>query len=259
MRYFIELAYQGTNYCGWQKQANAPTVQETLNDRLSTLFRHEIDVVGAGRTDTGVHAMQYYAHFDTVKPIEDCRNAVYRLNKMLPEDISIFDIFPVSETAHARYNATSRTYHYLIETAKNPFTQNLVSFRRQEPDIELMNQAARYLLEVTDFKSFCKVGSDNKTTICDVKEAIWYKKNEHRLVFKITADRFLRNMVRAIVGTLLEVGEKKTSIEEFISIVQKQDRSSAGDSVEPQGLYLTGISYPFVKEKTVFTLNIFDL
>ncbi len=259
MRYFIELAYRGTNYCGWQKQLNAPTVQETLNNRISRLFRHEIDVVGAGRTDTGVHASQYYAHFDTIEPITDCQNAVYRLNKMLPEDITIFDIFPVSATAHARYDAISRTYRYIIETYKNPFSNHLTTFRHHPPHIELMNNAAKILLNVTDFKSFCKAGSDNKTTICRVTEAYWYRQSETRLVFTITADRFLRNMVRAVVGTLLDVGEKKITIDEFISIIESQDRSSAGESIDPQGLYLTRIIYPFVKEKKCFNPNIFDL
>ncbi|MGI6478286.1 MAG: tRNA pseudouridine(38-40) synthase TruA [Salinivirgaceae bacterium] len=255
MRYFIKIAFCGTNYFGWQKQLDAVTVQEVLSERISKLLRSETDIVGAGRTDTGVHALVYYAHFDTVEKIEDCENMVYRLNKMLPNDIVVYDIFSVDSNAHARYDAISRTYHYYIDTQKNPFTEKFMSYRYQPTDFDLMNEAAMYLLQVSDFSSFCKTGSDNKTTICKVTEAQWHQINSSQYFFRITADRFLRNMVRAIVGTLFDVGEKKISLDEFYSIINKRDRCEAGESVEAKGLFLADVRYPFIKGKDGISIN----
>ncbi|MDD2564740.1 MAG: tRNA pseudouridine(38-40) synthase TruA [Salinivirgaceae bacterium] len=248
MRYFIHLAYRGTNYSGWQIQNNAITVQGVLNDRLSKLLRQNIETVGAGRTDAGVHAIQFFAHFDVNTEIDDCQEITHRLNRMLPADIVVYKVFRVDVQSHARYDALSRTYHYVIEVAKNPFSCNLTTIRKKVPDIELMNQAANKLLNVSDFKSFCKIGSDNKTTICDVSFAQWTQPCENLYVFEIAADRFLRNMVRAIVGTLLEVGEHKITISDFEEIVNEHDRSKAGESVDPNGLYLSQIVYPYFKK-----------
>ena len=248
MRYFIHLAYRGTNYSGWQVQNNAITIQGVLNDRLSKLLRQKIETVGAGRTDAGVHASQFYAHFDVDTEIDDCQEVTHRLNRMLPVDIVVYKVFRVENMAHARFDAVSRTYHYIIEVAKNPFSCNLTTIRKKVPDIDLMNQAASKLLKVSDFKTFCKIGSDNKTTICDVSFAQWTQARDSLFVFEISADRFLRNMVRAIVGTLLDVGEHKITVAEFESVVKEQNRSKAGESVEPNGLYLSRIVYPYFNE-----------
>lgn len=259
MRYFIQLAYRGTNYSGWQIQDNAVTVQGILNDRLSKFLRQNVETVGAGRTDAGVHASQFYAHFDVDTEIDDCLEIVHRLNRMLPEDIVVYKVFRVDDTAHARFDAVTRTYHYVIEVAKNPFSCNLTTIRRKIPDVDLMNQAASKLLNVSDFKSFCKLGSDNKTTICDVTFAQWTQVRESLYVFEISADRFLRNMVRAIVGTLLEVGEHKITVSGFEAIVNEHNRSKAGESVEPSGLYLSQIVYPYIRESKVIRPFVFDL
>ena len=249
MRYFIHMAFRGTNYSGWQIQQNATTVQGVINDRLAKLFRQNIETIGAGRTDSGVHASQFYAHFDIENEILDCPSIVYRLNRMLPSDIVIYDLFRVSDTAHARFDATARTYYYCIETEKNPFNCKLITYRKKIPDLALMQSAALSLIKVSDFKSFCKVGSDNKTTICKVTNAEWSQIGESRIVFRITADRFLRNMVRAVVGTLLEVGEKKISLADFETIINTLDRSRAGESVEPHGLYLSKIDYSYIYQQ----------
>lgn len=251
MRYFIRLAFCGTNYKGWQKQPNAQTVQGVLNEKISLVLRHKVDLTGAGRTDTGVHASIYYAHFDTPEPLDNTNSLVYKLNRILPEDIVIYDIFKVADSAHARFDAVSRTYHYFIETRKNPFTNRFMTYYHRKTDFELMNKAAEFLLSLDDFKSFCKSGSNNKTTLCKVSEAKWIKTDDTQYVFKITADRFLRNMVRAIVGTLFEVGEKKINLDQFYNITHLRNRTYAGESIPPQGLFLSNIIYPYVKENNI--------
>ena len=242
MRYFIELAFKGTNYCGWQEQPNSVTVQSIINEKLSLLLRQKIETVGAGRTDTGVHALQFFAHFDTITQINDTQDIKNRLNKMLPYDISVFSIFEVNDTAHARFDAVSRTYLYIIETVKNPFNSELVSFINYQLNVDKMNEAAIILLSCSDFKSFCKTGSDNKTTICKVTKAEWRVEGS-LIIFEITADRFLRNMVRAIVGTLIDVGSGKKTVIDFENIIKALDRGFAGQSAEAQGLYLARIEY----------------
>ncbi len=245
MRYFIELAYKGTNFFGWQSQPNAITIQEVLQNKLSLLLRQPIETTGCGRTDTGVHANQFFAHFDTIAPIIHPAQIVYKLNRMLPDDIVVFNLFEVAEAAHARFDAIERTYRYYIETKKNPFSKSLVTFTPYTPDLNLMNQASKHLTTVEDFGSFCKTGGNNKTNFCKVTKAEWISLDPNRMYFEITADRFLRNMVRAIVGTLLDVGRGKISIEEFKSIVESGQRSVAGQSVSPDGLYLYHIKYPY--------------
>ena len=213
MRFFITLSYDGTHYHGWQIQPNGDSVQQRLQEALSTLLRNPIEVVGAGRTDTGVHARMMVAHFDWEESI-DGKQLAYKLNKFLPQDIAAQEVRQVSDDMHARFSATSRTYHYLIHTHKDPF---LAAYSWQVPfklDFEKMNEAAKVLLEYKDFTSFSKVGTDTKTNLCDLKEAFWEEVAPNQWRFTITANRFLRNMVRAIVGTLVEVGRGRISIED---------------------------------------------
>ena len=241
MRYFIELSYHGKNYHGWQIQPDAISVQQKVNTALSIMLQKEINVVGAGRTDTGVHASQMFAHFDLEKQVVD--NAVFKLNSILPKDIVVYQVFLVEDEKHARFNALSRSYEYKISLGRNPF---LVDFswqiHTQRFDIDAMNEAAKLLLEYKDFESFSKVKTDVYTFICDITEAVWTQK-ENELIFHISANRFLRNMVRAIVGTLLEVGSGKISIEDFRQIIESKNRSKAGLSVPAKGLFLTAIKY----------------
>ncbi|UPT66094.1 MAG: tRNA pseudouridine(38-40) synthase TruA [Sphingobacteriales bacterium JAD_PAG50586_3] len=246
-RYFIRLAYKGTNYNGWQVQPNAPTVQAELEKALSLILRQQIEVVGCGRTDTGVHASDYYAHFDVEVGIADTAELVYKLNKFISPDIAIRDIAEVNASAHARFDATQRVYEYKIVKHKNPFTQGLAYYYFGSLDIDAMNKAAALLLDVKDFKAFSKAHTDVKTTLCNVILAKWEDKDDV-LVFTIAANRFLRNMVRAVVGTLLEVGRGKMTIDEFMQVVNSLERSSAGDSAPAEGLYLSKIIYP----QTVF-------
>lgn len=242
MRYFAELAYNGTNYHGWQIQPNANSVQETIEKAFGTILRKkDFSCVGCGRTDTGVHASQYFIHFDLEEEINS-EQLVRKINSLLPHDIVIYKVDKVNPELHARFDATERTYKYCITTVKNPFKINLAYKFSIPLNIERMNEAAAQLLHIEDFASFSKAHSDVKTTICDVRFAQWEKSN-HELIFTITADRFLRNMVRAIVGTLLLVGEEKISIEEFKSIVEKKNRSKAGRSVPGHGLFLHEIKY----------------
>ena len=242
MRYFIELAYNGKNYHGWQKQPDAISVQEVLENALSTLLREKIQVMGAGRTDTGVHAKQLFAHFD-MEAIDTTPNLIFKLNSFLPKDISIQNIFPVKDDAHARFDASERAYEYLISYHKNPFSDDFAHLIHYKPNIDLMNEAANELLNYKDFQCFSRSNSDVKTYYCDIKEAYWKIVNS-QLVFTIKADRFLRNMVRAIVGTLLDVGFEKTSISQFHEIIKSKDRSRAGSSAPAKGLYLTKVEYP---------------
>lgn len=242
MRYFIELSYNGENYHGWQNQPNAISVQEVLEKAISTLTRSEISIVGAGRTDAGVHAKQMFAHFDT-EVVFDASELTLKLNSFLPNDIAIQTIHSVKTDAHARFDATGRTYEYWIVTEKNPFHNQSAHVVYKKLDVHLMNLAAKELFNYKDFKCFSKTHTDVKTYICTIEKAIWEQRNE-LLIFTIRADRFLRNMVRAIVGTLLEVGLGKLSIPEFKQIIESRNRNNAGTSVPGKALYLTAVSYP---------------
>ena len=242
MRYFIHLSYNGKNYCGWQRQPHSLSVQEELEKAMSLLLREPIALVGAGRTDTGVHARNYFAHFDYTPSLP--HNLVNKLNSFLPKEIAIKDIFSVSDSAHARFDATSRTYQYFISLEKKPFLYEQSYYLFQSLDISLMNEACKILFEFNDFQCFSKSNTDVKTYICELKEAHW-REEEGLLIFRITADRFLRNMVRAIVGTMIEVGNKKISLTEFRSIIESKNRSKAGFSVPGNALFLEEITYPF--------------
>ena len=242
MRYFISLAYKGTHFHGWQTQPNAVSVQERINQGLSVLLKENVKIMGAGRTDTGVHAKQMYAHFDT-NILFDESEICYRLNAFLEDSILIKSIFKVANQTHARFHATARTYEYWLCQNKNPFLTESAWLMYSNLDFDLMNKAAAYLIEVKDFSSFAKVHADVKTHICDVRKAAWVYEND-KWVFTIEADRFLRNMVRAIVGTLIEVGKKKMSLHSFKSIINKKDRGEAGTSAPAKGLYLVKIDYP---------------
>lgn len=243
LRYFIKLAYKGTNYHGWQVQPNAITVQELLNKSFSTIFRTPLEIVGAGRTDTGVHAEEFYAHVD----IENEFNAseiIYKLNGLLPNDIVVYDIFETTENAHARFDATSRSYEYRIFLGKNPFlTETAWQLITTRLAIEKMNEAAEILKTHTNFKCFSRSNSDVRTYNCNIMQAGWKQTNQ-LLVFHITADRFLRNMVRAIVGTLIEIGKGKMTLDEFIQVIESENRCNAGPSAPAQGLFLTRVTYP---------------
>lgn len=246
-RYFIRLSYKGTNYNGWQVQENTPeTVQQVLQDKMSLILSEPIEVVGCGRTDAGVHAKDFYAHFDCIQSglHNDESNAVYKLNKILPQDIAIKKIFRVKADASARFDAVSRTYEYFIHRQKNPFLNESSFYVFGKLDVEAMNRAAAHLLTVTDFTSFSKVNTQTFTNNCEVSFAQWIRLDDESYVFKITANRFLRNMVRAVVGTLLEVGKGKLTLEEFKGVVDKRNRSEAGMSAPGYALYLSAIEYP---------------
>ncbi|MCK0160381.1 tRNA pseudouridine(38-40) synthase TruA [Allomuricauda sp. F6463D] len=242
MRYFIQFSYFGKAYHGWQKQPNAITVQEVLQNALSTLLRQKVEVVGAGRTDAGVHAREMFAHFDFVE-IEDSVQLKDRLNAFLPVDIAVQKITKVKHDAHARFDALERTYEYWLVKEKDPFLFDYAHFVKHPVELDAMNQSANLLSEYTDFECFSKSNTDVKTFNCDVRQAHW-RKDEKKLVFTITADRFLRNMVRAVVGTLLEVGMGKMSPNDIHKVIASKDRSKAGVSVPAKGLYLTKVSYP---------------
>ena len=241
MRYFIELSYNGSAYHGWQNQPDAISVQQVVEDALSTILQNTIQIMGAGRTDAGVHAKQLFAHFDYLKPLED--NLVYKLNAFLPKDIAISTIFQVKDDAHARFNATSRTYHYKISTQKNVFSYDYTYLQHLPLDLKKMNAACDILLQYKDFQCFSKSNTDVKTYHCNIKQAKWIQNNEE-LIFSITADRFLRNMVRAIVGTLIDIGLGKIQVEDLHDIIKSKNRSEAGFSVPAQGLYLMEVKYP---------------
>lgn len=242
MRYFIELSYNGTAYHGWQIQPNAISVQEVVEKALSLLFKETVSIMGAGRTDTGVHAIQMFAHFDTeVKFKED--KLIFKLNSFLPKDIAIHAIFNVKEDAHARFNALSRTYLFRISLHKNVFNFENAYYVKQVLDIEKMKEASKILFEYKDFQCFSKVNTDVKTYHCDIMKADWFLEGEE-LHFIIKADRFLRNMVRAIVGTMVQIGLGKLQVEDLHSIIKSKNRSEAGFSVPAHALYLTKIEYP---------------
>lgn len=241
-RYFVEFAYDGTDYHGWQIQPNGNSVQEELQKALSTILRQPISVVGAGRTDTGVHARRMMAHFEINSDV-DCTQLAYKLNRLLPRDIVVFSVYPVADDMHARFSAKLRTYHYYIHTSKNPFLRKYSCEIHYNLDFDLMNKAARHLLDVTDFGSFCKAHSDVKTTLCDVSEAVWVRDDETAWHFRISANRFLRNMVRAVVGTLIEVGRHRLTLEQFCEVVASGNRSSAGESMPGNALFLEDVKY----------------
>ncbi len=281
MRYFIELSYDGTAYCGWQVQPNGESVQGVLQRALSLLLREEVAITGAGRTDAGVHAAMMIAHMDLQSPLPtqsrppqrssataargqltfsqssdpslpvreggEQQSAldylVYRLNGVLPHDIAIHQIYPVADDMHARFSARARTYYYYVYTRKSPFLRDYSWRLVQTPDFNAMNLAAATLLEYEDFTSFSKVNTDTKTNICHVTSARWVQLSAYEWRFEITADRFLRNMVRAIVGTLMEVGRSQLTLEGFRDVIEKKDRCAAGDSVPARGLFLQEVKY----------------
>jgi tRNA pseudouridine38-40 synthase len=241
-RFFFEIAYNGKNYAGWQSQANATGVQAVVESAMSKMFREEIKIVGSGRTDTGVHCEQQFFHVDIEKEFE-AQNIIQKLNSFLPRDISILSILQVKADASARYNAVERSYRYCITRKKNPFLEGLAWHYFKPADVRTMNLAAALLRGEHDFECFSKVKTDVNHFLCSIKKAEW-KEEGDTLEFTITANRFLRGMVRAIVGTLLDVGSGKTSMKEFQQILQSRDRKKAGANVPPYGLYLTHVKYP---------------
>ena len=246
MRYFIYIAYNGTNYHGWQIQPNAVTVQETVGQAMSVVLGSNVEITGAGRTDTGVHARTMTAHFDLTKRIDEA-NLVKRLNSLLPADIAVYKIVEVIPEAHARFSALSRTYEYLLYFDKNPFLKGLAYRHYRKLDFEVMNTAAAKMLEYTDFTSFSKLHTDTRTNNCKVLIAKWEQRGDI-WVFTIKADRFLRDMVRATVGTLILVGEYSIDTEGFMSVIEAKDRQKAGQSIDACGLYLSDIEY----DKNIF-------
>ena len=244
MRYFIELSYLGKNYHGWQTQPHAISVQEKINKAISTILQEDIIITGAGRTDAGVHASQMFAHFDTDKNLDD--NFTYKLNTILPNDIVIYKTLVVNSEAHARFDAVSRSYEYKIVLGRNPFLLDTSwQLNYTAINVNLMNEAAKLLYEYEDFECFSKVKTDVFTFNCKITHAEWILKDKE-LTFYISANRFLRNMVRAIVGTLLNVGLGKISIEDFRKIIESKNRSNAGVSVPAKGLFLTKVSYDYI-------------
>ena len=241
-RYFMTLSYDGTNYHGWQIQPNGDSVQARLEHALTLLLRQPTAVVGAGRTDAGVHARKMVAHFDTTVTFDGDQLA-YKLNRLLPRDISVSRVEPVGSEMHARFSATERTYHYYIHTAKNPFVRAYSCELHYPLDFQLMNQAAALLLEHEDFGAFCKAGSDVKTTLCHVTRAQWHQTAPHEWYFEISANRFLRNMVRAVVGTLIDVGRHRLSLKGFDQVIRQGKRTAAGESMPGNALFLEDVSY----------------
>lgn len=262
MRYFLKFAYNGEKYHGWQTQPNAISVQEKIEEALSIVLRLPISVVGAGRTDAGVHAREMFAHFDFQYPIEDKHRLLLSINRLIGKDIAVYDIISVSNDAHARFDASERTYKYFVTYRKTPFLYPFCWHSPSHLNIDKMNEAASILLQVKDFTSFAKLHSDTKTNICDVRLAKWDNISNganiadsqclfpdlisEGIVFTISADRFLRNMVRAIVGTLVDIGRNKLTVLEFCRIIEEKDRRSAGTSMPPQGLFLWQVKYPYI-------------
>lgn len=246
-RYFAEIAFDGTNYHGWQIQKNAVSVQELLNTALSTVLREKIETLGCGRTDTGVHARQLFAHFDMVKngALERDKDTLHGVNAILPSDIAVKRFVKVDHKAHARFDAISRSYEYYIHFYKDPFKTKYSFLHRENLDVEMMNRASRLIMEHEDFSCFSKTGTGVKTNICKVTEMKW-ERVDGGLTFFISADRFLRNMVRAIVGTLIEVGEGKLDLKGVKDVIESKNRSHAGMSVPACGLYLTKVVYPYL-------------
>lgn len=245
MRYFIYLSYDGTRYHGWQIQPNGNSVQAELNRAVSLLCGTDTEVTGAGRTDAGVHASMMVAHFDAEQPLTlDTEQIAYKLNRIVPRDIAVQKVVRVTDDAHARFSATARTYNYHIHTVRSPFLLHYSYMPPYSLDFDRMNEAAKHLFDYTDFTSFSKLHTDVKTNNCKVMQARWVQQSETEWVFVIQADRFLRNMVRAIVGTLLDVGRGVITVEQFCQIIERKDRCSAGTSVPGNALFLTDIQYP---------------
>ena len=246
MRYFLRFAYDGTAFHGSQRQPNGVTVQETMEQALALIFREEVQLTFAGRTDAGVHAREMYAHFDIGDEAmkKERERLVFRLNGILPDSIAIFDIYPVKENAHARFDAVRRTYEYHIIDHKDPFLCKQATRVRPGLDFAAMNESAKLLIGKQDFASFCRTNTDVKTTICDLKQAEWKELDNGHAIFTISADRFLRNMVRAVVGTLFEIGRGKMTKEQFAEVITQHNRCAAGDSAPAEGLFLTHIEYP---------------
>lgn len=244
MRYFIELQYDGSPYFGWQRQKEQRSVQQTIEQALTTLLRSDVEITGAGRTDTGVHARYYVAHFDVEQAIDDAEQLCYKLNKLLPKSIAVMSVTKVSDEAHARFSAREREYRYYLEPRKNPFTLHTTWQYPVPLDLEAMNRAAEVLLQEEDFTTFAKLNSNNKTNICHIRKACWEITESGVWCFTIRADRFLRNMVRAIVGTLVDVGRGRYTVEEFEAIVSSRDLSRCSTGAPAQGLFLSDVSYP---------------
>ena len=242
MRFFITLSYDGTRFHGWQIQPNGISVQGELQRGLSLLLRQEIIVTGAGRTDAGVHASMMVAHFDYVGEL-DCRQLAYKLNKLLPQDIAVQKVEQVSDDLHARFSATSRTYYYHIHTEKSPFERHYSCELHYPLDFDKMNEAARILMEYEDFGAFCKSHADVKTTLCHVTKAEWHQTSSFTWYFEITANRFLRKMVRAVVGTLIEVGRGRMTLDDFRTVIEGKRRTEAGESMPGNALFLVNITY----------------
>lgn len=243
MRYFITLSYDGTRFHGWQVQPNGTSVQGELQRALSLILRQDVQVTGAGRTDTGVHARMMVAHFDTDAPLADCKQLVYKLNRLLPCDIAIERIEPVGDDMHARFSATSRTYYYYLHTTKDPFLRHYSCELHYPLDFKLMNEAAHMLLTYDDFGAFCKSHADVKTTLCHVTKAEWKQTSPTAWRFEITANRFLRNMVRAVVGTLIDVGRGRLTLSDFRKVIEGKKRTEAGESMSGHALFLVDIKY----------------
>ena len=241
-RYFIHMAYNGSRYHGYQIQPHSESVQETLEHCLNLKLGEPVSITGCGRTDTGVHARNYYAHFDLDREIEDTEVLSHQLNAFLPEDIVVYRIWQVPSETHARFDAISRTYHYYITRTKNPFHINDAYFLYGDLDVDRMQAATHILFEYEDFTSFSKVHTQVKTNNCRIMEACWFEQ-DGLLVFHIKADRFLRNMVRAIVGTLLEIGKGRMTLEEFRAVIERKDRCEAGTSVPAHALFLEEVEY----------------
>lgn len=243
MRYFIQLAYKGTDFSGWQTQHNGISIQQSLEQALSSILRREIRIVGSGRTDAGVHAEQQFAHFEVDEPLTITAHFVYALNCILPVGIAVQTIFPVGDDIHARYSANYRYYQYRLSRHKNPFLTKLRYVYRHSVDEALMNEAAQLLLQHTDFQSFSKVRTSVKHFHCTITRAEWVREGD-QLVFHVKANRFLYGMVRTLVGTLLEVGQGRMSVTDFERIILARDRTVAGRSVPPDGLFLVEVGYP---------------
>ena len=243
MRFFITLSYDGTRYHGWQVQPNGPSVQEKLQWALSTILRQDIQVTGAGRTDAGVHARMMVAHFDVETMDFDLQDLTYKLNRLLPQDIAIQKMDPVSDEMHARFSATSRTYHYYIHTVKDPFHRAYSCELHYPLDFQLMNEAAAVLMTYEDFGAFCKAHADVKTTLCHITAAAWHQTSPSTWYFEITANRFLRNMVRAVVGTLIDVGRGRLSLDDFRKVIEGKRRTEAGESMPANALFLEDVKY----------------
>lgn len=242
MRFFIEFSYNGSNYHGWQRQPSQTSIQERFEDCISKILSSNISLTAAGRTDTGVHAKKMFAHFDYDKEF-DCLKTIHQLNSFLPNDISVRNIFRVNDDDHARFSALSRTYRYVLINRKDPFMQKRAYLLINKLDIKKMNEACKYLLSNDDFKSFSKSKTDVKTYICDIQEASWTQVDDDTFIFNIKPNRFLRNMVRAIVGTLIEVGKNIITIDQFNDVILSKNRVKAGYSVPAHGLYLTDVEY----------------